>query len=355
MLDEAKRRELKEAVKYNPKSVPNPILKAIRTMPYLYSFICRTRRFLSKEISNKEKKRIFEVNSTIFNPNGFEKIHINNLKKDGYTVIENLFNNELIDEIDIKADKLFKELKINDHGYNITHGRIPTLKGFTYEEIETFEQNITLKDPLLNIEKAVEICFNESILKIVSNYLGYAPVSKPLIMRNFPQDEPIEASNFHKDSDSHDVVQVFVYLIDVDGKRGPLTFVPNSHNHDLKSCIPRTNYDLGVDELYGRVSDSEVEKVYPKKDWVTFYGKRATVVIAHVNGFHKGPNWDKFGSNENKYRDTIRINFRGISFEQKNTNEKNKQKIYKKDVAKMSHIQKIFLKNYEILEDGKQL
>ncbi len=344
MLSQDRKEELKKAVKYNPKSTPNPILKVIRSIPSIYSVICRVERYLSKKIANKENKKFLEENINLFKPNKFEKTHIDNLKKQGYTVIENLFNDELIDLIDEKANKLFKELNINDSGYNVSHGRIPTLKNFTYEELEAFEQNITLKDPLVNITEIIEVCFNESILKIVSNYLGYIPSHSSIIMRNFPQDEPVEASNFHKDSDERDVVQVFIHLIDIDGTRGPLTYVPNSHRHDSKSCIPRTNFDLGINEIYGRVSDSEVEKIYPKKDWVTFYGKKATVAIADVNGFHKGPNWDDFKDKNNKYRDTIRVNFRGLSFRKQNVT--NNQKIPKKNTEQMSKLQKIFLKFY---------
>ncbi len=350
MLSQERIQELKSAVKYNPNSKPNPILKTIRSFPALYSCICKIRRFLSKKIANRENRKVFKDSINLFEPNEFEQTHIDNLKKQGYTVINNFFSDELINLIDEKADKLFKNLKINfSAGYNVSHGRIPTLDGFSYEEIEAFEQNIIIENPLLNISNVIEIFFNESILKIVTNYLGYVPEHSSLVMRNFPQDEPIEASNFHKDSDEHDVIQVFVHLIDIDGKRGPLTFVPNSHKHDVKSCIPRTNFDLGINENYGRISDKEVEKEYPRENWVTFYGKKATVAIVDVNGFHKGPNWDKFGDKENKYRDTIRVNFRGLSFEKRNKTSKN-QLIDEKEVNKMSKLQKIFLKNYEIVK-----
>ena len=349
MLKEEKKKELKEKVRYNPKATPNKILKTIRGMPNLYSKMCKTRRYLSKTIANKEGKELLENNISLFKLNEFETKHLNDLNENGYTVINDLFSDELIDTIDEKADKLFKDLKIKDSGYNVSHGRIPTLRGFTYEELEAFEQNITLEDPFLNIPEDVEIFFNESILKIVTNYLGYIPSHGADIFRNFPQEEPIESSNFHKDSDDHDVVQVFVYLIDIDGKRGPLTYVPNSHRHDAKSCVPRTNYDLDSTEIYGRVSDEEVEKVYPRKDWVTFYGKKATVAIADVNGFHKGPNWDEFGNSENKHRDTIRFTLRGRSFEKSNASPANIEKIYKADVDNMSDMQKLFLNSYEII------
>ena len=80
------------------------------------------------------------------------------------------------------------------------------------------------------------------------------------VVRDFPHNRPLHSSNFHKDNDESDSLQIFIYLVDIDDTRGPLVYVPGSNHYDVRSCRPRLSRDLGIAANDGRLSDEEVER-----------------------------------------------------------------------------------------------
>ena len=127
---------------------------------------------------------------------------------------------------------------------------------------------IALADPLLHIPELLDVAFHESILKIAANFLGCVPpLYRVTVVRDFPHNRPLHSSNFHKDNDESDSLQIFIYLVDIDDARGPLVYVPGSNHYDVRSCRPRLSRDLGIDANDGRLSDEEVERVYPRSAW----------------------------------------------------------------------------------------
>jgi hypothetical protein len=273
---------------------------------------------------------------------GLEHKHFNNLTHQGFTIIPDFFPVELVDKIQDRADALFRELKIDPYAaYSVHNKKRTSLIGLSYQELEASEKMIVLEDPLLNIPESIEIAFNETVLRIVTNFLGYvAPWYKVMILRDFPSDRPREASNFHKDNDEADSVQAFVYLVDIDDTRGPLVYIPGTNRYDVKSCRPRLNRDLGSQANDGRISDEEIEKYYPRSTWQAVHVKRGSVAIIHGNGFHKGPSWPQYGASSNKSRTAIRLDFHGhklgLNMREKAT------KIYRTDYTPLNKLQKLF-------------
>ena len=242
-----------------------------------------------------------------------EARHCRELNEQGFTVIPNVFDVALIDSIMERADRLFRELRLDVYdAYSVQNRKRDSLQGLSYQELEQTEKMISLQDPLIHIPECVDIAYHEGILRIVTNFLGYvSPWYKVMVTRDFPGERPRESSNFHRDNDETDSIQAFIYLIDIDDFRGPLIYVPGTNHYDVKSCRPRLSRDLGIDAYDGRISDAEIEKYYPKESWTAVHVERSSIAIVHGNGFHKGPSWASYGDPRNRVRTAIRLDFHG--------------------------------------------
>jgi ectoine hydroxylase-related dioxygenase (phytanoyl-CoA dioxygenase family) len=332
-------------------SKPPATLRLIRSQPYLYSAMCKALLFYSRHIAASSGRVLYRGEKRLFSMSDMETTHCEELRNRGFTVVHNFFDSELVDRIYAKADRLFRDLQIDFRdAYSVQNRRRASLEGLSYRELELTEKMISLKDPLINIPECVDIAFNESILKIVTNFLRYIPSRyKPMIVRDFPSNTPREASNFHKDNDEADSVQIFVYLVDIDKTRGPLIYVPGSNHYDVKSCAPRLGRDLGINENDGRISDSEIEKYYPKESWAVVRAKRGSVAIIHGNGLHKGPAWSQQEESENKPRTAIRIDITG--YKPFGTSPSvQERRIRRESYDRLNRLQKLFTTGYVIVD-----
>jgi hypothetical protein len=330
---------------------PHVIARLARRQPYLYSAVCRARLFYSRYIAAVPERALYRKEKALFSMTAFETQHCDNLRSQGVTVLHDFFSAELMDRIFEKADALFRALQLDFHdAYSVQHKRRASLEGLTYEELASSEKMLSLRDPLVNIPEMVDIAFHESILRIITNMLGYIPPHfKPMIVRDFPSDRPRESSNFHRDNDESDTVQFFVYLVDIDDTRGPLIYIPGTDRYDVRSCRPRLNLDLGISDNDGRISDQEMERYYPTYFWVPIRVKRGSVVIMHGNGFHKGPSWPHPGDPRNKPRTALRFDFTGRNFYGIYTGQK---KIRREDHARLSRLQKLFTKRLTVVDNS---
>jgi hypothetical protein len=272
----------------------------------------------------------------------FEARHCEQLRKQGFTVIESFFPTDSIDRIYATADRLFGSLQLDfHHGYSVQDGRRCSLEGLSYEELSKSEKVIAVRDPLLNVPESIGVAFHESILRIAGNLLGYIPpLYQPTIVRDFPHARALESSNFHKDNDETDSVQIFVYLVDIDHTVGALTYVPGTHHYDAQSCRPRLSRDLGLNEADGRLSDREVEKYYPRRSWAVLATKQGSIAIIHGNGIHKGPVWARPGDPGNRARTAIKIDVHG--FKRGASYGARKNKIDIAECGRLSKLQTLF-------------
>ena len=331
----------------------NLLIRTIRSRSYIYSPVCKSRLFYSRNIAAVRQRIAFrKLQHSLFSMNSFEKRHCQELTRTGFTVLADFFDPNLIDSIYKKADTLFRNAKVDLYdAYSVQNKQRLSLMGLTYQELEASEKMIALKDPLLNVRECLPIAFNESILKIITNFLKYVPpIFKPMIVRDFPSDRPRESSNFHRDNDESDSVQFFVYLVDIDDTRGPLVYIPRTNRYDVKSCRPRLSRDLGINDSDGRVSDKEMEKYYSRNSWITLKVKRGCAVIMHANGFHKGPSWPNFGDSRNKPRTALRFDLAG--YKMGGTHSGQERKIAKQDYSNLSAMQRLFTKGFTIVEDN---
>jgi hypothetical protein len=282
----------------------------------------------------------------------FEQQHCDELGKQGFTVLSEFFNIDLIDAIYEKVDVLFKTLEIDLYdAYSVQNKTRPSLKGLSYEELQKSEKMISLKDPLLKVRECLSIAFNENILKIITNFLRYVPpIFKPMIVRDFPSNRPLESSNFHRDNDEADSVQFFVYLVDIDDTRGPLVYVPGTNRYDVRTCRPRLSRDLGLDDVDGRISDQEMDKYYPKETWARLRVRRGSVAIVHANGFHKGPSWLNYADPRNQPRTALRFDLAGPKLSQ--VNRVHEHKLHIADYTLLNSLQRLFATHFTIVNES---
>ena len=322
---------------------PHFLLRSIRSQPHVYSLFCKSGLFYSRHIVGASYKKALNNHKELLLMNEDEARHCDELKRTGLTVFHDLFDTELIDEVYESADHLFKTLRIDvKAGYSVETNRRSSLKGLTYGELESTEKVIYLDALLYNIPSCIPIAFNEAILKVVTNFLGYIPPHFAVsVVRDFPLSRPKEASNFHKDCDDADSVAAYIYLVDTTADTsGAFVYVPFSNRYDPRSCRPRLSRDLNTNANDGRLSDQEVEKYYPKGTWITVREKRGSVVVFHGNGIHKGPSWAQYGDARNQPRTAIRLGFGGFKFGA--GSNPTGVKVREEDHQKLNKLQKLF-------------
>jgi hypothetical protein len=318
-------------------------LRLMRSEPHLYSAICKARLACSRYLAGRRERALFCEKGELFSMSEEEGRHCVELRRQGYTVLPELFDTSLIDFLFEKSDRLLRSLHVDPKdAYSVQHRQRASLAGLSYEELAASEKMIAVKDPLLSIPEVLPVAFHESILKIVTNFLEYiVPWFKPMVVRDFPTERPRESSNFHRDNDEADSIQAFVYLVDIDDTRGPLVYVPGTDRYDVRSCRPRLARDLGISGYDGRISDEEIEKHYPRATWSVLRVKRGSAAIIHGNGFHKGPSWPHYGASNNQPRTAVRLDFHGHKLGKPNNRWKG-VKIRAEDYARLTPIQQLF-------------
>jgi Phytanoyl-CoA dioxygenase (PhyH) len=321
---------------------PPFLLRAVRGQPHLYSAICRARLLYSRRVAGADMRELYRANRPLFALNDFEKREVQHLQQDGFALMPGFFSADLIDRVFRKSDRLFRELQIDfSRAYSIQSKLRTSLAGLSYQELAASEKMIALRDPLINVPESVDIAFHPSILKMAAAFLGYIPpLYRVTIVRDFPHNRPLHSSNFHKDNDESDSLQIFIYLVDIDDRRGPLVYVPGSNHHDVRSCRPRLSRDLGVDANDGRFSDAEIERAYPRDSWAVLRTGRGSIAAIHGNGIHKGPAWARPGDPANQPRTAIKLDLHG--YKAKFVRDMQENCILREDFGRLSDLQKLF-------------
>lgn len=334
------------------RSSRSPIfVRVLRKRPALYSAICKSRLFYSRHIAGAHARREYRSRFSLFRMNDFESRQVQSLRKLGYAVAPSYFPAEAVGRIYARSDAMFRSLVIDTcRAYSVQDGQRDSIEGLSYEQLAATEKMIALRDPLLHIPELLGVAFHESILRFAANFLGcIPPLYRVTVVRDFPHNRPLHSSNFHKDNDESDSLQIFIYLIDIDDFCGPLVYVPGSNRYDIRSCRPRLSRDLGIDANDGRLSDEEVERAYPRATWVALHTPRGSIAAIHGNGIHKGPAWARPGDANNRPRTAIRLDLHGHKSGVVRDGKENR--IWRSDVNRMSPLQRLFA-HASIVEDA---
>lgn len=319
--------------------------------PHIYSAVCKARLLYSRRVAGAASRNLYLHHQPLFEMGALESAQVEHLRNTGYALIPEFFPADLVDSIYAKADFLFRNLEIDfGRSYSVQTGARASLEGLSYDHLAATEKMIALRDPLIQIPEIRDVAFHESILRIAANFLGYIPpLYRVTLVRDFPHERPLHSSNFHKDNDESDSLQIFVYLVDIDDAHGPLVYVPGTNRYDVRSCRPRLSRDLGFAGNDGRLSDEEVERIYPRNTWATLRTKRGSIAAIHGNGIHKGPAWPK-GASGNKPRTAIKLDLHGCKAGIVRSEAENR--ICRTDFERLTKLQKLFV--HATLADAQQ-
>lgn len=321
---------------------PPFLIRSLRAHPHLYSAVCKARLLYSRRIAGAHARELFRQNAPLFAMNEYERQQVECLRRHGYALAPDFFPRALTDTIFAKADGLFRALQLDEaRAYSVQTGERQTLAGLSYQELAATEKMIALRDPLVHIPEVLDIAFFESILKIAANFLGCVPpLYRVTLVRDFPHQRPMHSSNFHKDNDESDSLQIFIYLVDIDETRGPLIYIPGTNRYDVRSCRPRLSRDLGILANDGRLSDDQVLRFYPRDTWVSLKTARGSVAAIHGNGIHKGPAWERPGDPANRPRTAIRLDLHGCKAGVIRDGQENRMRTC--DFVRLSQLQRLF-------------
>lgn len=282
---------------------------------YTISFFQRLfiENFSNSNYVLKKNFKSIKKNTLILSLNEKENYFLNKLKLDGIITIENYISKEKIDNI---YKLLSERVELLDYANveNYESKIFPGNNFLNYEEIKENFSNLTFSNLQKIVPQFNDTIFQETMLKIIVNYLGYLPqFDKPNFIRSFPPKNKLilkESSNWHKDSalDSK-YIQVFIYLEDVELENGPFTFIKKSHQQTFQSFRPLYGYEENDHKSDGRVNNDQLFSHFKKDDQIFCAGKKGSLVIADTTGFHKGPNWELSKINDLKERNLINITF----------------------------------------------
>jgi ectoine hydroxylase len=213
--------------------------------------------------------------------------YVNEIKRYGYKVIDQVFSKEYV--------ALIKK-HINEYSKNNYDGTIFEKDGKTVRGLH----GLHLNDPFFE-----SICRNKVLLNIVMDYLGEpcyvhqfkVNVKKKMVGQSWPWHEDFI---YWKDKDgivNPNLLNVGIYLDDVEMLSGPLCVIPKSHrSNDLTNLIKQTNdweSDLSKELTY-QIGFDKIEPLIEKYGVDYMTGKAGDVMIfdpllAHCSSVNLSP------------------------------------------------------------------
>lgn len=250
-----------------PSSGLNKVVKR-----FFYSV--RNSNFVYQQIINHKQLRLYKKLSRGVNLSDLQNRIISGLKSDG---IATASFNELFPSLDFKHYLSW----IQENEVNLIKKNKKKFL-FSYFGTEYSNKIIDLQNPF------VQLYLNESLLEVVSTYLGYIPqLFEVYVEKTVPvgESEPQFSQNWHRDPEEMRTLKVFMYLNDVDDSCGPFTYVKksqptsnNSYSKIFKQKLPWGSYP----------PEAEVNlKTDPKEHFVAV-GKKGTIIFCDTAGLHKG-------------------------------------------------------------------
>jgi hypothetical protein len=213
-------------------------------------------------------KSDFSGNNSKFISPGNKETHVVNLKNNGYTIMDNMVEPKVIDEILNYSQSLKCFDPFGADG----------LSECTIEEAskKSYTAHFKAAD-LLGNKTIMDIANDEGILNMAQDFLGAKPtISSVNMWWSFDGKEGAqEAQNFHRDIDDIKFCKLFVYLTDVTAETGPHIYVRGT------SSSPKLRE-------HKRYTDKEIEDTFGKENIVSFEHPKGTVFVVDTYGFHKG-------------------------------------------------------------------
>lgn len=203
-----------------------------------------------------------------------EKKYVDDIKSDGFTVIQNYWNrNEAIR----MKELLEKYLKV---------GKSKNFPSGAYMRFWDNRAHDTGVRRIYHIDREIpelaKVRFDPFIFKIVNSYYRYPFYSGILAFQHNTKTN-YDTREYHVD-DFNQEFKAFVYLDDVDEGNGPFTYIRGSH----VSHFVRLKKQLLGNTKGSSTSFFEEDLGELIKNEVKLVGKAGTLILADVRGFHRG-------------------------------------------------------------------
>ncbi len=260
---------------------------------------------------------IFAFNSKkIFNHDSFETTKINNeIEKNGFTILKNFFDKNSI----IKIKKKFEEQINKNKDLYISENINYKVSGI--KNLSDKIQDVTLKEPLINIPELINIITDLRIKTIADNYFKSETFITGINLRKSYANKLSSSGTqmFHVDRNSYKILKFFIYLNDVTSDDGPTMIVKGTNKRKHSFWYHKHRY-----------SDEEIYNIYGKNSVEELIANIGDIQIADTTGYHKGKKPTKnnrymltlsFGILKDKNQQKFKINsnlFNKLNFAQKN-------------------------------------
>src|SRR3989442_6033283 len=113
-----------------------------------------------------------------------------------------------------------------------------------------FLKNLLDNDDLRAAPLLLDFALSDSLLSIVTNYLGVIPrLTRVDLVYSIPRhvpDEHIASQLFHQDPEGVRQAKVFLYVFDVNEENGPFMFIPASRSEEIVPAIRRQRRQAGA-------------------------------------------------------------------------------------------------------------
>ena len=229
-------------------------------------------------------------------------------KTQGYLVLENLFDEHQLIDIQKKIDYFFDNNQCLGDAINVlalspdelmTYGAIkegaansnpnyyiPNRRirsgDKSYRELSLGQ---SLIEPLLNVPEIFDLIVNDEILGCVKEYFSsdMVKIGYVKVRRFYANEVPdFDTNNFHIDDNSQNLIKAIIYLNDITSiDDGVFCYVPGSQKNPI---LEESFSDI---HPYVR-SDEQILQYYGVKSVKKIFGPRGTTVLADTLGYHKG-------------------------------------------------------------------
>lgn len=241
---------------------------------------------LGDDQDENHKKKVEEISSQI--------------KKKGFYVLENYFNEEFVEGIkeELKEVKYFSNLNI----FKTT--KLKNIKNTKHQD-STFQSNLT----------SIKIRENSYLHKLFSNtffkdvaglyfesnpYLtaSVAFYTKPKAKKHYTQEEIYKsAQNYHYDYSHLNFLKVFVYLTDIpEPEFGSHSFIEKTHAENFKYPEQKKDFvESSIRQYYngcygGVIKDEWINQNFSSSEINNFCFKKGSIIFEDTSGLHRGHN-----------------------------------------------------------------
>lgn len=196
-----------------------------------------------------------------------------NLKKNGYTSINNFYEINKLNKIRNVIDSL-----IEKNNNVVVDANIDTKDNLKDQANNKFA-NITIKEPLLDIPEIIDLVLDLRLKSIADYFFGVDSFVTGLNVRKTIANDLSETGVqlYHVDRNSYKVLKFFIYLNTVDTHGGPTTFIKGTNKKKHLFWYAKHRYD-----------ENEISKIYNINKEMEFCSKIGSINILDTTSYHKG-------------------------------------------------------------------